>query len=135
MTYTTAPGNAGSLTHRVKPGMEPAFSWILVGFVTSKPRLELLEALLNFLEDLPIGNGAKGLWCGKHGNGSCHMIQRQCHQQLPHKPSSNEQMRSVHTHSDDHSSWGPRATVLPNSDTDPECHHVRTGGNSKSLYR
>ena len=33
-TNTTAPGNARSLTHWVRPGMEPASSWILVRFVT-----------------------------------------------------------------------------------------------------
>ena len=33
VTYTTAHGNAGSLTHCVKPGIQHASSWILVGFV------------------------------------------------------------------------------------------------------
>ena len=32
--YTIAHG---SLTHRVRPGMEPASSWILVGFITTEP--------------------------------------------------------------------------------------------------
>ena len=32
--YTTAHGNAGSLTHRVRPGIEPTSLWILVGFVS-----------------------------------------------------------------------------------------------------
>uniref|UniRef100_A0A8W4FL86 Uncharacterized protein n=1 Tax=Sus scrofa TaxID=9823 RepID=A0A8W4FL86_PIG len=32
-TYTTAYGNAGSLTHGARPGIEPASSWFLVGFV------------------------------------------------------------------------------------------------------
>ena len=32
-TYTTAHGNTGSLTHWARPGIEPASSWILVGFV------------------------------------------------------------------------------------------------------
>src|SRR5512137_2236721 len=32
-TYTTAHGNAGSLTHRARAGTEPATSWFLVGFV------------------------------------------------------------------------------------------------------
>ena len=32
-TYTTAHSNAGSLTHWVRPGMEPATLWFLVGFV------------------------------------------------------------------------------------------------------
>ena len=32
-THTTAHGNAGSLTHWARPGIEPAVSWFLVGFV------------------------------------------------------------------------------------------------------
>ena len=31
---TIAHVNAGSLTHWVRPGIEPAFSWIIVGFIT-----------------------------------------------------------------------------------------------------
>ena len=34
VTYTTAHGNAGSSTHWVRPGIEPAPPWILVRFVT-----------------------------------------------------------------------------------------------------
>jgi len=41
--YTTTQGNAGSLTHLVRPGNEPATSWFLVGFVSSAPRRELLK--------------------------------------------------------------------------------------------
>ena len=33
--YTTAHGNAGSLTHSARPGIELSSSWILVGFVTT----------------------------------------------------------------------------------------------------
>ena len=33
VTYTTAHGNAESLTHWAKPGIEPLSSWILVGFL------------------------------------------------------------------------------------------------------
>ena len=33
MTYTTAQGNTGSLTHCARAGIEPATSWFLVGFV------------------------------------------------------------------------------------------------------
>ena len=33
-TYTTARGNARSLTHWVRPGIQPVSSWMLVGFVT-----------------------------------------------------------------------------------------------------
>ena len=40
-TYTTAHGNAGFLTHWARPGMEPASSWILVGFVSTVPQWEL----------------------------------------------------------------------------------------------
>ena len=32
-TYATAHGNAGSLTHSVRPGIEPETLWFLVGFV------------------------------------------------------------------------------------------------------
>ena len=41
-TYTTAHGNAGPLTHRARPGIKPASSWILVGPVTTEPRWERL---------------------------------------------------------------------------------------------
>ena len=37
-TYTTA----GSLTHWARPGIEPATSWFLVGFISAAPRQELL---------------------------------------------------------------------------------------------
>jgi len=33
LAYTTAHGNAGSLTHGARPGIEPRTSWFLVGFV------------------------------------------------------------------------------------------------------
>ena len=33
VTYTTARGNARSLTHWARPGIEPATSWFLVGFI------------------------------------------------------------------------------------------------------
>ena len=33
--------NAGSLTHWVRPGIKPASSWILVGFITTETRWEL----------------------------------------------------------------------------------------------
>ena len=33
VTYTTAHGNAGSLTHLARPGFKPVSSWILVGFI------------------------------------------------------------------------------------------------------
>ena len=37
VTYTTAHGNARSLTHSVRPGIKPESSWILVGFITADP--------------------------------------------------------------------------------------------------
>ena len=37
-TYTTAHNHARSLTHRVRPGIEPASSWILVRLVTAEPQ-------------------------------------------------------------------------------------------------
>ena len=39
-TYTIAHGNTGSLTHWVSSGIEPASSWILVGFVSTVPQQE-----------------------------------------------------------------------------------------------
>ena len=33
-TYTTAHGNTEWLTHWARPGIKPASSWILVGFVS-----------------------------------------------------------------------------------------------------
>ena len=39
--YPTAHGNAGSLTPWARPGVEPATSRILVGFVSAAPRREL----------------------------------------------------------------------------------------------
>ena len=41
-TYTTAHGNAGSLTHGARPGMELATSWFLVGFLSAAPQRALL---------------------------------------------------------------------------------------------
>ena len=37
LTYTTVHGNTRSLTHWVRPGIEPTYSWMLVGFVTAEP--------------------------------------------------------------------------------------------------
>ena len=41
VTYTTAHGNAGSLTHRSRPGIEPESSWIWSGLLTAEPQREL----------------------------------------------------------------------------------------------
>ena len=40
-TYTTAHGNAACLPHRARPGIQPASSRILVGFVSAVPPQEL----------------------------------------------------------------------------------------------
>ena len=47
VTYTSAHGNAGSLIHWVRPGMEPTSSWILVMFVTTEPQWEVLGISLS----------------------------------------------------------------------------------------
>ena len=39
--YTTAHGNARSLMPWARPGMEPASSWVIVGFITTEPWQEL----------------------------------------------------------------------------------------------
>jgi len=44
-TYTTAHGNAGSLTCWLRPWMESATSWFLVGFVSAAPRRELQKII------------------------------------------------------------------------------------------
>ena len=43
VTYTTVHGNTRSPTYWVRPGIEPAFSWLLVGFLTPEPQWELPE--------------------------------------------------------------------------------------------
>ena len=40
-TYTTTHGNPRSLTHWARPGIEPATSWLLIGFVSTEPQQEL----------------------------------------------------------------------------------------------
>ena len=45
-TYITAHSNAGSLTHWASPWMEPASSWVLVGFVTTKPQWKFWTFIL-----------------------------------------------------------------------------------------
>ena len=47
VTYTTAPGNTKSLTHWVRPGIEPMSLWILVRFITTGPQWELPLFLLD----------------------------------------------------------------------------------------
>ena len=44
-------GNAGSLTHRSMPEIEPKSSWILVQFITTEPLWELQEMELNVVTE------------------------------------------------------------------------------------
>ena len=51
LTYTTAQGNARSLTHRVRPGLKSSSSWIVVGFISTAPQWQVpiyLFLKLNF---------------------------------------------------------------------------------------
>ena len=45
-TYTTAHGNARSLTHSARPGIKPASSWMVVRFVSAEPQGELQDSYL-----------------------------------------------------------------------------------------
>ena len=54
-TYTTAQGNTRSLTHWVRPGIEPSTSWIIVGFVTgwaTTPQCYFLTSITYYGEAL-----------------------------------------------------------------------------------
>ena len=44
--YTAAQGNTRSLTHWVRPGIEPTTSWFLVRFISAASRWELLQVVL-----------------------------------------------------------------------------------------
>ena len=45
VTYTTAHGNARSLTHWARPGIKPVSSLMVVRFITAEPRWEVLNYL------------------------------------------------------------------------------------------
>ena len=47
-TYTTMHGNAGSPTYWARPRIEPASSWLLVGFVSTALQ-QALPAMIHFL--------------------------------------------------------------------------------------
>ena len=56
-TYTTTYSNARSLTHWVRPGIEPASSWMLVRFTSSEPQQELqTPACLWCLVQMPLSS-------------------------------------------------------------------------------
>ena len=38
VTYSRTHGNAGSLTHWARPGIEPTSSWVLVRFISAAPQ-------------------------------------------------------------------------------------------------
>ena len=62
-TYTTAHGNAGSLIHWERPGIEPTSSWIRVRFISAEPQWGLPSfTLLNLESSLPVkpSQGSKG---------------------------------------------------------------------------
>ena len=61
MTYTTAHGNAGSLTQLTRPGIELASSCIPVGTVTTEPQQALREM---FLDCAPNKGKPRGLRIG-----------------------------------------------------------------------
>ena len=60
-TYTTAHGNAGSLTHWARPGIKPTSSWMLVRFVSAELWQELPKSLFGFSLFLFFGH-ACGMW-------------------------------------------------------------------------
>ena len=62
MTYTIAHNNTGSLTHYVRPGIEPASSWMLVRFVSSEPQWELLKVLKHYGPLLPTSHPDSASW-------------------------------------------------------------------------
>ena len=48
-----AHGNTGSLTHWERPGIEPLFSWILVGFVNYRAMKEtssIITSVFHFVQ-------------------------------------------------------------------------------------
>ena len=51
VTYTRAHSNIRSLSQWARPGIKPASSWVLVGFITTEPQWELL--MFNFFEESP----------------------------------------------------------------------------------
>ena len=52
-TYSTASGNAGSLTHWERSGIEPTTSWVPVGFISAAQLWELLIFLFKDHHLLP----------------------------------------------------------------------------------
>ena len=62
MTNTTAHSTTGSLPHWVRPEIEPASSWILVGFITAEPCRELLGSTFEKSEEEGPGGPVMAQW-------------------------------------------------------------------------
>ena len=61
VTYTTAHGNTRSLTHWVRPEIDPATSWFLVGFISTVPGRELWNRYLHVhVHGSAVHNSQKG---------------------------------------------------------------------------
>ena len=60
VNYMAALGNAGSLTHWARPGIKPATSWILVGFIRHWAMKEMPESCV--LKDPQLDSGGGKLW-------------------------------------------------------------------------
>ena len=60
-TYTTAQGNAGSLNHWAMPEIEPVSSWMLVRFVSTESRRELLFRILSYIHTVSC-SFTRGRW-------------------------------------------------------------------------
>ena len=69
-TYTTALGNAGSLTHGARPRIEPTTSWMLDRFVSNESRQEcqqgpgLTPSQLSLLRAGDLGGNSASCWAG-----------------------------------------------------------------------
>ena len=65
LTYITAHGSTGSLTHSARPGIEPTFSWILVGvcyhWATTGTPSNLLWPIKNWEYSIEISHYVSGL--------------------------------------------------------------------------
>ena len=56
--YTATHSNSRSLNHWARPGIEPASSWILLGFITAEPRQQLPQHNSK-MANIPNGNQKK----------------------------------------------------------------------------
>ena len=65
-TYVIAHGNAGSLTHWARPGIEPAIPWFLVGFVNHWNTMGTPWMLLDLKSSPPPGARIR-VWWGYRG--------------------------------------------------------------------